>query len=727
MIEQRINILMLSLHGLIRGHDLELGRDADTGGQVTYVIELARALGRNPIVENVDLLTRLIEDPEVSPDYAQPIEKLGPNARIVRLPFGPQRYLRKEVLWKHLDHLVDRCLLYLRSQEKLPDIIHTHYADAGYVGMQLSQLLGIAQVHTGHSLGRCKLQRMLDAGRREQPLERQFNFGRRIAAEEEVLSHASLIVTSTRQEIAEQYGRYRNFDPQRCSMIPPGTDTSRFSPPGRRKIPDSVVRMIDRFLEEPEKPFILAICRPDARKNLQRLLIAYGEDAALQEKANLVIIAGNRDDIPAMEESQQQVLTDLLFALDRFDLWGKVAIPKHHTMDDVPDFYRLAARRRGVFVNPALTEPFGLTLIEAAASGLPVVATEDGGPSDIIANCRNGLLLNPLDTNAIAHNLRTALENPKTWRNWARNGISGVKRHYTWDGHVTKYLKTVNRVLRKGRKRLRRELAAFKHERKSPLPLVKQALVSDIDHTLIGERRGLQRLIEWLRDHADKVAFGVATGRSLESAVKVLKKWRVPMPDVLITSVGTEINYGHGLRPDTGWAKHIRHQWRRDRLQEALDGIPGIALQAEENQREFKISYNVMPKLLLPLNELYARLVSLNLRANLIYSHQAYLDILPVRASKGQAIRYLAYKWGLPLNTFLVAGDSGNDAEMMIGDTLGVIVGNHSSELKFLRGHHQVYFAGAGNAHGILEGIEYYRFDALSPHCERLGAPCLKN
>jgi sucrose-phosphate synthase len=722
MNEQPITILMLSLHGLLRSHDLELGRDADTGGQTTYVIELARALGRNPGVERVDLLTRLIEDPAISPDYAQPEEELGPNARIVRLPFGPKRYLRKELLWKHLDHLVDRCLHYLRGQEKLPDIIHTHYADAGYVGLQLSQLLGIPQVHTGHSLGRSKLQRMLDAGRKEQSLERQFNFSQRIAAEEEVLNHASMIVTSTRQEAVEQYGMYQNFDTQRSVVIPPGTDTSRFSPPGRRKVLASAVRMIDRFLDEPEKPLILAICRPDARKNLQRLMISYGEDAALQAKANLAIVAGNRDDIQSMEESQQKVLSDLLFALDRYDLWGKVAMPKHHSMEDIPELYRMAARRRGVFVNPALTEPFGLTLIEAAASGLPIVATEDGGPNDIISNCRNGLLINPLDTEAIADALKTALENPKIWRNWARNGVNGVKRHYSWDAHVTKYLKCVTRVLRKERKRVRRELAAILREGKSPLPLVKQALVSDIDNTLIGSQEGLQRLIEWLRDNAGKVAFGIATGRSLESTAKVLKEWRVPMPDVLITSVGSEINYGPNLRPDEGWAKHIRHQWRRDALAEALEAIPGIKLQPRENQREFKISYNIIPDLLPPLKKIHAHLRALNLHANLIYSHQAYLDVLPARASKGQAIRYLAYKWGLPLNAFLVAGDSGNDAEMMIGDTLGVIVGNHSPELKSLRGHHQVYFAGASNAWGILEGIEYYQFGKTSSNRERLSA-----
>jgi sucrose-phosphate synthase len=41
----KLYILLISIHGLIRGHDLELGRDADTGGQTLYVVELARALG----------------------------------------------------------------------------------------------------------------------------------------------------------------------------------------------------------------------------------------------------------------------------------------------------------------------------------------------------------------------------------------------------------------------------------------------------------------------------------------------------------------------------------------------------------------------------------------------------------------------------------------------------------------------------------------------------------
>ncbi len=718
--ENPLYILMISVHGLIRGKDLELGRDADTGGQTTYVVELARALARHREVAQVDLVTRLVEDPALSPDYAQAEEPLGTGARILRLPFGPRRYLRKEVLWPHLDQMVDRCLHFLRQQGRLPDLIHTHYADAGYVGQQLSLLLGIPQVHTGHSLGRPKRERLLASGRKEQAIERQFHLARRIAVEEGVLAHASLVVTSTRQEAVDQYGMYQNHDSRRSMVIPPGTDTSRFSPPGRRKIAPGVLDMVDRFLAHPEKPMILAICRPDTRKNLHGLVAAYGRDARLREAANLVIVAGNRDDIRDLDDAQQKVLGELLLDIDRYDLWGKVAIPKHHGAEDVPELYRLAARRRGVFVNPALTEPFGLTLIEAAASGLPFVATEDGGPRDIVGNCRNGLLVNPLDPAAIAGALSQALVDIRQWRNWAKNGLAGVRRHYSWDAHVVKYMKAVRHLLRRDRKRMRRQRASTLQSGKSPMPLVRNILVSDIDNTLIGHREGLKELIAWLRGHAGSVAFGIATGRRLESAVEVLKKWRVPLPNVLITSVGSEINYGPKLLPDVGWSNHIRHLWRREALAEALAEVPGLALQPPENQREFKLSYTVAPDSLPPLKNLYRLLRERNLHARLIYSHQEFLDVLPVRASKGHAIRYLAYKWGIPLRSFLVAGDSGNDEEMLVGDTLGVVVGNHSPELEPLRGLEQIYFAAGACANGILEGLGHYGFDGTrAPPAER--------
>lgn len=706
--ENSLYILMISPHGLIRGNNMELGRDADTGGQTTYVVELMRALARHCEVGQVDLLTRLIEDPALSSDYSQPIEEIGNGARILRLPFGPSHYVRKEMLWPHLDQLADRSLHFLRQQGRLPDLIHTHYADAGYVGQQLSQLLGIPQVHTGHSLGRPKQLHLLASGRKKQAIERQFNFERRIMVEEDLLVSAAMVITSTRQEVTEQYGMYHNNESGRFVVIPPGTDIARFSPPGRRKINPHVMHMVDKFFSDPVKPMILAICRPAIHKNLKGLVDAYGGNPELQEKANLVIVAGNRDDIRELDEASQKVLRELLLDIDHYDLWGKVAIPKHHNAEDVPELYRFAARRRGVFVNPAFTEPFGLTLIEAAASGLPFVATEDGGPRDIVANCCNGLLVNPLDPVAIAAAINNALSDKQQWRLWAKNGVAGVRRHYSWDAHVSKYLREVRKLLRRDRKRMRRQIAFTMQNGKSPMPLARKALISDIDNTLIGNKEGLVQLIAWLKDHAGSIVFGIATGRSLESAVNVLKNARVPIPNVLITSVGSEINYSYRLQPDIGWANRIAYLWRREALEQVLSDIPGLTIQPAVNQRKFKLSYNVASEKMPPLDDLYRLLREHRLHARLIYSHEKFLDVLPVRASKGHAIRYLAYKWGLPLENFLVVGDSGNDTEMLLGDTLGIVVGNHGVELEPLRGMERIYFAHGHQANGILEGLAHY-------------------
>ncbi|GBG13498.1 sucrose-phosphate synthase [Novimethylophilus kurashikiensis] len=717
--EQPLYILMISVHGLIRSSELELGRDADTGGQTKYVVEVARALARHRQVDKVDLVTRLVDDPAISPDYTTAEEPLAEGARLVRLACGPRRYIRKEMLWPHLDQMVDKCLHFIRQQGRLPDLIHSHYADAAYVGQQLSLLLGIPLVHTGHSLGRSKRERLLASGRRPSAIERQFNLTRRITVEEDVLKHASLIITSTRQEIDEQYGMYLNHDARRCVVIPPGIDTSRFSPPHRRRLNHDVRQKVGKFLAEPLKPMVLAISRPSERKNLEGLLAAYGNDTALKDKANLVVVAGVREDIRQMEEAQRSIMVDLLLDIDRHDIWGKVAIPKHIGQEDIPGLYQIAARSRGVFVNPALTEPFGLTLIEAAASGLPFIAPDDGGPRDIVANCRSGLLANTLDTQDIADKLKQALADRQQWRVWSNNGIQGVKRHYSWEAHVNRYVKTVRTLLHREKKRVRRHHALAFDVGDSPMPLVQRVLISDIDNTLIGDKASLAELIAWLRANAGRLGFGVATGRSLEKTLKVLKAWRIPIPDVLITAVGTEIYYGRKLIPDTAWLNHIRHLWRREALAEALSRIPGLALQPPEDQREFKLSYIVAPEQMPPLRDLDRYLHQHKLDAQLIYSHQKFLDVLPIRASKGHAIRYLAYKWGLPLKNFLIAGDSGNDTEMLVGDTLAVVVGNHSPELEPLRGLEQVYFAQGHCAAGILEGLEHYGFVATGDAKDR--------
>ena len=65
----RFKFLHLHLHGLIRSKNLELGRDPDTGGQTQYVLELIKSLANISEVDQVDLVTRLINDPKVDDEY----------------------------------------------------------------------------------------------------------------------------------------------------------------------------------------------------------------------------------------------------------------------------------------------------------------------------------------------------------------------------------------------------------------------------------------------------------------------------------------------------------------------------------------------------------------------------------------------------------------------------------------------------------------------------------
>jgi len=112
---KNFKFLHLHLHGLIRSKNLELGRDADTGGQTQYVLELVKSLANTSEVDQVDLVTRLINDPKIDNDYSQEEEFVDPGVRILRFKFGPNKYLRKELLWPYLDYLK------LRIKKTLPN------------------------------------------------------------------------------------------------------------------------------------------------------------------------------------------------------------------------------------------------------------------------------------------------------------------------------------------------------------------------------------------------------------------------------------------------------------------------------------------------------------------------------------------------------------------------------------------------------------------------------
>jgi len=298
----------------------------------------------------------------------------------------------------------------------------------------------------------------------------------------------------------------------------------------------------------------------------------------------------------------------------------------------------------------------------------------------------------------------SSLSEGARWDAWSKQGIEGVHRNYTWPGHAVQYLERVETAVEEPRSRS----SAFSVRRR--LFSADRILVSDIDNTLIGDEQGLDVLVDRLRDAGGKVAFAIATGRSLELTLQALNEWNIPTPTILITSVGSNIHYGPNLVDDEGWQERIRYRWQPDAIREVLADVPGLALQPPEGQGEFKVSYNLDPKAVPETPELQRRLRRAKLSAKVIRSHDAYLDVLPIRASKGMALRYLSVKWHIPPERVLAAGDSGNDEEMLVGNSLGVVVGNHDSELDHLRDMPRVYFAEAGYAGGILEGMDHYDF-----------------
>jgi len=487
------------------------------------------------------------------------------------------------------------------------------------------------------------------------------------------------------------------------SVIPPGTDLILFHPP-QESVETSFTTELSRFLNEPNKQLILLLSRPDERKNILTLIEVFGESQALQQIANLLIVAGSRDDIRDMESGAQSVLTNILLLIDSYDLYGKVAVPKTHSADEVPAIYRLAASSRGVFINPALTEPFGLTLLEAAASGLPVVATENGGPVDIIENCKNGELIDPLDKSGITEALLKLLQNKNIWLQAAKNGIEGVRKYYSWHAHVKSYMEKVDSL----------PIQNKPIPRKIPSKSVRyrdRAIITDIDNNLVGDSIALKHFVDVIKENRKCVTFGIATGRRIDSALALMKGHSIPVPDVLISSLGTRIHYGQSLTEDDYWADHIDHHWSSQRIHRILSQIPGLELQSKSEQTPFKASYHYDPKIAPTVEDIVNQLRQREITANVMLSFGQCLDIVPSRASKGQALRYVSQRLDIPLEQILVIGGSGVDEDMMRGNMLAAVVGNRSHEdLSQLVDQERIYFASKNYASGILEAIDYYDF-----------------
>ena len=721
-------IQLFSPHGLIRFNEPEIGRDKDTGGQVKYVLEMLENLSQHPQVRKVDLFTRRIIDKRVSAVYENEIETVNEKARIVRMTCGGNLYRPKETLWDYLDEFVDKTIRFIEREDDFPDVVHGHYADGNYLAGQISEVYSIPFMATGHSLGKNKQNILLQEGMLPEKIEETFNMKRRIAVEENLLQTADVIIVSTRHIIDSQYALYDNVAAGRFKVIPPGINRDVFYPFYRLDMPSFKMSIeqeqafyrvnsdIDRFLFNPAKPLILSIGRADKRKNFETIIQSYGQDKELQAMANLAIFAGVRKDISLMPADEKDLLTNLLLLMDKYDLYGKMAIPKKNDPKvEVPEIYRIAARKKGVFINATPGENFGLTVVEAAACGLPVIASPTGGPKEILEQCENGLLVDVDNPIAIAEAVKKIVADQSLWEKYSNNGIVATNQFYSWTTFANEYVIVIDELFKQKNKETIRFTNKTAYGKK--LAKASQFIISDLDGTLIDGKKsdGLNKFREWIEHHKDSVVFGVASGRNKELTQQAFENYDLPKPDILICSAGSEIYYTEKCIPDKGWEKHINYQWKREALQNELSFFPSIRLQEPTAQWPFKLSYYVDHSFDQDdMANLYKFLDDHKLACKVLLTDNKFLDILPSRASKGNAVRYLSYKWKIPLENFITAGNSGNDKDMLTGKMKGIVVANYSPELEELKNNKLVHFSSGALSKGVMEGIHFYNEKMLS-------------
>lgn len=229
--------------------------------------------------------------------------------------------------------------------------------------------------------------------------------------------------------------------------------------------------------------------------------------------------------------------------------------------------------------------------------------------------------------------------------------------------------------------------------------------VSDVDDTLLGNNLALRHLNRELDDPGYSIIVVYNSSRPCASIRQSIQEVReLTVPDYLIGALGTEIQVGTSGQKLPAYPAHIMEQWDREQVVSIVAEI-GLSPHADQFQTEFKASYDVSGSNQYKL--VVDRIRSAGLEVKIIFSGDTNLDLIPLRAGKGNAIHFLGQHLGIKPERTVVAGDSGNDIEMFTAPHRGIIVGNADDDLKSLQGNH-IYHASAEYAEGILEGLRYW-------------------
>lgn len=666
-------ILHVALGGCLTYPVIPYGLTEDTGGHIAYVLGAALAQARRADVDRVDIVTRAFNDRSLGDDHARLTQNISSKMEILRLATRNTRYASKDALIAERPALRRAFHALLAGLARKPDVIHVHFADAADVVRVTARTLRIPVVYTPHSLGIDKL--------RNGSCEGSAPLSRRIEEERTALIRSHAIIVSSRDEAERQIDGYGVDVGAQIHRIAPGV-TQR----AQDRRTDAARKLVDPLLTVVGRPMILAIARPVEKKNLAGLARAYLRHPTLADLADLVILPGQCGEDVVQTPEGRDVISELRDLAQSSP--GRIAIPDRHSPEEVSQLYRLAVERRGVFVNPAFHEPFGLTLLEAAQAGLPVVATREGGPIDILQALRHGTLVDPRNRQEIGGAIHGLLTDAERWQAAHGNGLRNIAQ-FDWDRWADQ-TQQVYRSLRAAPVRYR-----------DPGWL----LASDIDGTLTGCADGARRFRAWADGRHNP--FVVATGRSITEARAVLSAWSLPEPDAFITAVGTEIyrRTGRGrLTLCADFARALSCAWNRLAVLAVLRSMD-VVMQPRIEQRRWKLGCRGTEEV---AQAVRAELSRAGLSARVIVSHGDLLDVLAPNGGKAAAIEAVAKAWGLTLADCIAAGDSGNDRDMLLGCGSAILVANARAELDDLQDRPGLHRSALPHAHGVLDGLRRF-------------------
>jgi sucrose synthase len=485
------NIAVLSPHGYF-GQEKVLGLP-DTGGQVVYILDQVRALEKEmtqriydqglDIKPQILIITRLIpESGETT--CSQPEEHVHgtDNVHIIRIPFRNDdgsiinHWISRFEVWPYLERFSREAEVEILARlDRRPDLIIGNYSDGNLAAYLMSQSLNVTLCTIAHALEKTKY---LFSALYWQNMESQYHFSCQFTADLIAMNAADFIISSTYQEIAGssdvvgQYESYASFsmpglqrvlhgidifDPK-FNIVSPGADDATyfsFSEKDRR-LPGLHAEIAELIFGETDhqsrgkidnsgRPLIFSMARLDHIKNLTGLLSWYGENSRLQELTSLLIIGGTvNPDLSTDDEEREQIgLMHELF--NRYQLDDKVRwLGKRLDKNLSGELYRYIADGGGAFVQPALFEAFGLTVIEAMVSGLPTFATCYGGPLEIIEHGTSGFHIDPNHGSQAAELIADFFEQcaakPDHWNRISEKGRQRVEERYTWKRYAKRLL-----------------------------------------------------------------------------------------------------------------------------------------------------------------------------------------------------------------------------------------------------------------------------------------------